>query len=164
MEFLAWIEQLSFSTWVRESGSLWSYPLILFLHTAGMAFVVGINIALDLRLVGYTPKLPVYPMQKFFPILWSGFALNAITGVMLLMADATTKAISWMFYIKMTFIALALWNTVLKKKRLFGDPEIDTKPLPPGSARLGYLSIFLWMGAITAGRLMAYFGPVSGLN
>lgn len=26
MELLSWIEQLGFSTWVREAGSLWGYP------------------------------------------------------------------------------------------------------------------------------------------
>src|SRR5277367_4324522 len=26
MHFLQWVESLGFSTWVRESGSVWSYP------------------------------------------------------------------------------------------------------------------------------------------
>ena len=41
MDFLAWIESAALSTWIRESGSLWSYPTVLFLHTLGLGLVVG---------------------------------------------------------------------------------------------------------------------------
>lgn len=33
MEFLARLEQSGFCTWVRESSSVWAYPLILYMHT-----------------------------------------------------------------------------------------------------------------------------------
>ena len=36
MEFLNWLETLSYSTWVRESPSLWAFPALLFVHTLGM--------------------------------------------------------------------------------------------------------------------------------
>ena len=41
MDWLVWLESLPLSVWVRESGSLWSYPTVLFLHTVGLAFAVG---------------------------------------------------------------------------------------------------------------------------
>ena len=37
------IEQSGLATWLHESGSLWGYPLILFLHTLGLSTLVGIN-------------------------------------------------------------------------------------------------------------------------
>ena len=43
MAWLVWVESWSLSVWVRESGSLWSYPTVLFLHTAGLAFAVGMS-------------------------------------------------------------------------------------------------------------------------
>jgi len=39
---------------------------------------------------------------------------------------------------------------------------LDTVPLATSAKVLAMTSLFFWMGAITAGRLMAYFGPVSG--
>ena len=39
MEFLNSIEQSSLSIWIRESGSIWSFPTILLLHTLGMSIV-----------------------------------------------------------------------------------------------------------------------------
>jgi hypothetical protein len=69
MELLSWIEQPGFSAWVRESGSLWGYPTILFLHTAGLAFLVGPSIAIGSRVLGFIPSLP-------YPIMWTGFWLT----------------------------------------------------------------------------------------
>ena len=164
MDFLAWIEASAFSAWVRESPSIWAYPTFLFLHTAGLAFAMGMNVALDLRLVGASPNLPIAPMARFYPLMWWGFWINAVSGVVLLMADATTKATNWMFFLKMGIIFLAVWNSRIKQTRLFGDPAIDSNPLAPNLAHLGWASLVLWMAAVTTGRLMAYVGPVSGLN
>ena len=41
MEFLNWLETLSYSIWVRESPSLWAFPALLFVHTLGMSLVAG---------------------------------------------------------------------------------------------------------------------------
>jgi len=158
MEFLTWVEQLPFSTWVRESGSLYGYSLILTLHTIGLALLMGISFAVDLRLIGFAGETPVAPYERFFPYLWLGFWLNAISGVILLMADATTKMINPVFYVKMTLIALAVWNVTIIRKRMFGNS------FPANAKTLAWISIFLWIGATTAGRLMAYLGPVAGLQ
>ena len=43
MGFLETLEQLSISTWVRESPSIFAYATILWLHVMGMAVVAGIS-------------------------------------------------------------------------------------------------------------------------
>lgn len=163
MEFLARLENLRFSIWVKESGSLLAYPTILFLHTVGLAIVVGINAAIDFRLLGFAPRLPVKPMEKLFPWIWLGFWINAISGTILLMADATTTLTNPVFYMKMGCIALAVIDLVLLRRLVFHDPALDAKPLTATAKFLGLASLLLWAGAVTAGRLMAYFGPVPGL-
>src|SRR2546427_8811923 len=110
MDFLRLIEESGFSTWVRESSSVLAFPSVLLLHTIGMGVVVGINAGLDLRILGLAPALPLAPLEKFFPLLWFGFWVNAITGTILLAADATTKMTNPDFYLKMIFIALAVIN------------------------------------------------------
>jgi hypothetical protein len=164
MDFLRAIEQSSFSQWVTGSSSVFAFPSILLLHTIGMGVVVGINAGIDLRILGLAPALPLAPLEKFFPLLWAGFWVNAVTGVILLAADATTKMINPDFYVKMTFIALALINLRILRKRVFRDPLIDKKPITSDVKVLAVLSMCCWLGAITAGRLMAYVGPVSGLS
>jgi len=45
----AWIESTAFSVWMRESPSIFSFPIILAVHTIGLGLLAGINVALDLR-------------------------------------------------------------------------------------------------------------------
>ena len=154
MAFLEYLEQTGFSTWVRESRSLLSYPGILLLHTCGMAVVVGLAAGIDLRILGFAPALPLAPMRKFLPMLWVAFGINAVTGTILLAADATTKLTNPDFGVKMGFIVLAVINQRMIQKRLFGE-----KPSPPATGKaLAWMSIACWLGAITAGRLLAYVG------
>src|SRR5215831_15949493 len=108
MEFLVRLEQSGFSAWVRESRSLFAYPGILLLHTYGMALLVGIAAAIDFRILGFAPALPLSAIGKFLPLLWAAFWVNAATGTMLLVADAATKMTNPDFFIKMGFIALAV--------------------------------------------------------
>jgi hypothetical protein len=132
------------------------------MHTVGLGFLVGLNAAIDLRMLGVGPRMPLAPMEKFYPVMWTAFWINALSGTALLIADATTKMTNPVFYIKMTFVTLAVVNMVIIRRRVFRRPSLDLTPLS-GSARvLAMTSLFFWAGAITAGRLMAYFGPVSG--
>ena len=154
---MAWLERTGLATWTRESGSIWAYPTILMLHTAGLAMVVGANAVVALTLLGFAPRLPVPSLRPLFRIVWWAFGLNAVTGVVLFMSDATIKARQPVFYVKLTVIALALWNTALVRRAVirapaFPDPEITV----PYGRRLAITSLVLWAGAITAGRLMAY--------
>ena len=164
MSFLASIENSALAAWVRESSSLWAYPAILFMHTVGLGFLVGLNAAIDLRILGFARRLPLAPMESFYKIMWAAFWVNAISGSLLLMADATTKLTNRVFYIKMGCILFAVISMVLIRRRVFGDAAVDRDraPLAAPARALAVTSLVLWAGAITAGRLMAYFGPVSG--
>lgn len=164
MATLSALENSGFGIWVRESGSLWSYPTIIFLHSLGLSFLVGMNVALNLRLLGVAPGLPLAPLDKLFPIMWFGFWLNAASGIALLIADATTMMISPVFWVKMTCIAAAVVIMVLIKRQLFSTSQMEVTPLPFRAKFLAASSLLLWTGAITAGRLTAYLGPVAGLK
>jgi hypothetical protein len=160
MDFLMWLQRTSFATWVHESTSLFAFPGILLLHTIGMALVVGIAAAIDLRILGFAPALPLAPMERFLPVLWLGFWINAVTGAVLFAVDATEKATNLDFWIKMAFIALAVINLRLIQKRVLRDPNLDKGPPSIEAKVLAGTSLFFWMGAIAAGRLLAYVGTV----
>ena len=163
MEFLSWVEHLRFSEWVLQSPSIWAYATILTTHTIGMMIVAGIAGVIDLRLLGISPRMPVRPLERLFPLAWFGFWINAITGTILLMADATTKLANLDFYVKMVFVFSGVTLLVVIRRRVFGDPKLDEAPLPGRARTLAWLSLICWTGAITAGRLLAYLGPVSGV-
>ena len=164
MEYLKWLENLGLSTWVRESPSIFAFPFVLLLHTFGMALCVGVNAGINLRILGFAPAIRLAPLEKLLPVLWIGFTINAITGTILVMQDAATKLRNPDFYMKMIFIAFALTILKMTRKRVFGDPMIDKEPLSSNVKVLAALSLFFWLAAITAGRLLAYVGPVSGLG
>lgn len=165
----AWLEGSALATWTRESPSLWAYPTILTLHTAGLGIVVGASAVIDLRLLGFGRRIPAAALAPLFTIIGWAFALNAATGVMLFMADATAKSQQAVFFVKLALIALALWDTLALRRALVaraGDPapapgNPAQHPSDPASAglrlrRLAIASLILWTGAIAAGRLMAY--------
>src|SRR2546422_10409436 len=89
---LAQLEHTGLATWIHESGLLYGYPLILFLHTLGLSTVVGLNVAIDLRLLGVASRVPLASLDKVFGLLWAGFGVTAVTGVLLFVADATKHA------------------------------------------------------------------------
>jgi hypothetical protein len=160
LDFFNWLEQTSFSVWVRESGSVWSFPTILLLHTLGMSIVAGGSAILDLVLLGFWPgKTPIKPLEKYFPLIWAGFWLNAVTGTMLLMAAATTKLTNPDFGVKMAFIFLGVFVLYRTQKTVFADPALDKAPVSGTAKGLAWASLICWFGAITAGRLLAYVGP-----
>src|SRR5262245_17116760 len=145
MNFLRLIEQSSFSQWVVGSSSVFAYPSILLLHTIGMGIVVGISAGIDLRILGLAPALPLAPMEKFFPFLWLGFWINAVTGAILLAADATTKFSNLDFYVKMVFIAIAIITLQMLRNRVFRNPLVDKKPLSSDVKVLAIISIISWL-------------------
>ncbi len=165
MEFLRAIENSGIGIWVRESGSLWAYPTIIFLHAVGLTFVAGVNAALDLRLLGFAPRLPVAAMEGLFPVMWTGFWINALSGVALLIADASTMMVSGVFWIKMAAIALAVVNLIfIRRLMIAGAPTwmLERNPVPLRVKLLAATSLFFWTTALTAGRLTAYLGAGAG--
>ena len=156
MDFIKQLEQSGFVTWVREGGSLWGYPAVLFLHTIGLATVAGVSAGINLRILGFAPKLPLSPMAKLFPLIWAAFGVTAVSGTILLLTDATAKLSSPVFYVKMLFIAFALTNLQLLKTRVFLDPLVDAQRPSVNARILSVASLIFWIGATTTGRLMAY--------
>jgi hypothetical protein len=162
-DLLAWLERTPLAAWTRESGSIWAYPTILTLHTLGLGIVVGANSVLDLALLGLAPTLSIASLAPLFSIIAWAFALNALTGVMLFIADATIKSHQIVFYVKLALIALALWNTMLVRRVVLsrsaaatGEVAADTAGEGRRERRLAVGSLLLWAAAIAAGRLMAY--------
>jgi hypothetical protein len=163
MDFLARIEQSGFSTWIRESPSVWAYPSILFLHTVGLGFLVGSSMVIDLRILGFSRELPLEPLKKVFPVMWFGLCVNAASGLILVMIDATSMLVNPLFYIKIGFIGLALLSGRLIASQLFREPLVDPNRVRTNTKLLAAASLLCWVAAITAGRLTAYLFTHPGL-
>ena len=149
--WLLWLETTAFSIWMRESSSLFAFPGILAVHTVGLAFIAGLNVALDLRLLGVATRIPAIAFERFLPAMWMGLWLNVLSGMALLIGYPTKALTNPVFYLKLAFIGGALVILGQVRRRL---------PLETVSSRelrmLAAASLACWAGAIVGGRLLAY--------
>ena len=163
MAFFEWLETFFFSAWVRESGSLMAFPMFLFVHTLGMAMVAGGATLISFAFLGLWPKrTAITPLEKLYPVMWWGFGFNAFTGIGLFCADATTRAINPDFWLKLVFVGVGVYAMV-RMRKVFAHPGLDSGSIPPQAKTFAWISLVCWFGAIVAGRLIAYVGPVAGV-
>jgi len=149
--WLLWLESTAFSIWMRESSSLFAFPGILAVHTIGLAFIAGLNAALDLRLLGVATRIPAIAFERFLPAMWMGLWLNVLSGIALLIGYPTKALTNPVFYLKLGFIAAAL--VILKNVRR----RLPIETVPSRELRmLAAASLACWAGAIVGGRLLAY--------
>lgn len=147
----------SFAAFVREKA--WAYPLLETLHLVGLGLVVGGIVVLDVRLLGLGREISLESLSRH--VLWLvflGIAVNVATGFAMFASDAAEFAANASFRVKLALIGLAFLNALLFQ---FGPARAsaayDRGVAPPTRVRLqGGLSIVLWLGVVTAGRMMAY--------
>jgi hypothetical protein len=163
-EFLSFLDNSAVGNWVRDAPTIWAFPTILVLHTIGMAIVAGGSTMISLVMLGFWPAVPIKPFARVFPYMWAAFFLNAVTGTLMLIADATNKLTSLDFYIKMALVFLGMYLLFRIQRQIFQNPQVDLAPLPGNSKLLAWASIACWFGAITSGRLLAYVGPGTAGN
>ena len=149
------IEQTALSTWLRESTSIFGFYFILLFHTIGMSLVVGASAVVDLRILGVASGLPLKPLKRLFTIMWVGLALNGTTGLFLLTAYPTKALTNPDFYIKMTFIGLAVFTMRKLSIQVFGDTSLDEMAMIARGKTMAAWSLVFWIGAVSAGRLLS---------
>jgi hypothetical protein len=150
-ELLALLHDSTLGTWVRESSSLWAYPMVITMHTFGLAVLVGASTVVDLRVLGVARQIPLGSIHGFFSAMWIGFWLNAVTGVMLFAADPRTTGV---FMIKLLAVVVGVLLIVLIKRAIVG--HVSSTVTTPRAKAYAVLSLLMWVVATTTGRLMAY--------
>jgi hypothetical protein len=160
--FLAAVENSALSTWLRESNSIWAYPTVLTLHTLGLALLVGANAALDLRVLGVGKAMALADLRPLVRWMWIGFWVNALSGLVLLGADATTKAAAPMFLLKLALVAVGVVVLKALDRQIYGSTAVPGA-VTPAARSLAVASLAIWFVAIAAGRLMAYPGLFFGI-
>lgn len=156
MGFLEWLYFSPLSAFVAET--LWAYPLLETLHTLGMALLVGALGLINLRVLGYKPQLPILGTRDLLPLAWIGFVVNAVSGTLLFVSDPIYFWESYTFRIKILLIVLAGINAFLLGRGMFREARRTGADVTPSPAMrwVAGSSLVFWMGAIIAGRLLAY--------
>ena len=154
LQYLVWLEETAFSTWMRESGPAFFSTLVF--HSVAMGFVVGVHVATDLRILGVASGVPLSLMRRFSPVVWVNLVIISVSGALLLMAYPAKALTNPVFYLKLAAVLTALLIHRSLSNGLLQDPGYDAKPTPQRARVLATLSLVLWAGAITSGRLLAY--------
>jgi hypothetical protein len=153
--FLVWLESTALSQWVVGSPSMLAFPGILALHAIGMGVAAGLAAVLDLRILGVARGAPLVEFGGFRPLLWGGFWLNGVSGVLLLIGYPTKALTNPFFYLKLLLVAVAMVLFV-RIDRLIRSGASEAPAAARTLRRLAITSLVCWGGAITAGRLLAY--------
>ncbi len=150
------VEQTGLSMWIRESDSFLAFWLILSVHAIGMGVLVGASLLIDLRILGVAPDLPLAPFKKLYRFIWAGFWIQVVSGILLLIAYPTKSLTNVDFYLKLTLIGLGVAFMQIIKKRVFSDSIASETAMMANGRVFAIWSLIFWVGAVTAGRLLAY--------
>ena len=142
---LDYLSQTALILWIAESD--WGYPIVLTLHSIGMALVVGIVFMFDLRILGLARRIQFAAFDAFFPIAWVGFVINLMSGTMLFLANPSVFLSNTAFITKLVLLSCAAAVAFVLGRR-------DLENI--ASRMLAAASLVLLLGAITAGRIIAY--------
>lgn len=168
MAFFIWLESTALSEWIRGSPSLLGFPFILYLHTLGLALIAGLSSAVALSIIALPgpPRRP--PLVGLFPLMWLGLGINAVSGILLLIAYPAKALTNPVFYLKLVAIAAAVGIVQWLQRQMatlpIGPsaatpraPQVPAVPASPRTFRRAAWSLLgLWLVATTTGRLLAY--------
>jgi hypothetical protein len=154
---LGWIEQSALATAMRQE--LWLYPSIEILHIFGFVTLVGSIAMLDLRLLGLSRQIPVRALAgHLLPWTFGALIIIVPTGLMMFVAHASDFISNTAFVLKLSLIFGAGLNAAvfhMGPYRTVG--QWDTAIATPAAAKFhAMVSLLIWMGVISCGRLLAY--------
>jgi len=154
---LQWLEDSSFAVTIRQS--LWLYPMLEIVHITGIVLLVGAAFMFDLRLMGFSKKLPVSALaQQLLPWSRRGLLLIVPSGLLLFITNAATLGYDPVFRMKMLLLVVAGLNAMVFHYFLFPSVLASNEDtiLPPLIKLTAGISIIVWLAIIACGRLLAY--------
>lgn len=151
-----WLQSAAIADFVTQYP--WVWPAAEALHFLGLCLVLGVLLAVNLRILGAMKALSFSSLHRLLPWGMLGFALNLVTGMLFFIAAATQYTENIAFLWKVIFLALAgahfLYLTVFSRTwsiSIGGDaPPIDKLVAAGGIAS--------WVGVIYWGRMLPFIG------
>jgi hypothetical protein len=157
MAILDWIA-LHLGAWVHELP--WTWPIMETFHFFGLCLLLGALIVIDLRLLGFDRAIPAFSVHDLLPWVYAGFAINLLTGIVFFIGDPHRYAVNIAFQLKMILVVFAGLNALYYQLKLA--PVVDTwteqTEIPTNAKVVAALSLLLWLGVLSYGRLIPYLG------
>lgn len=155
MELLAPLAETPLARALITSSTL--YLLVNAAHILGIGILFGAILALDLRLLGLAPAVPLPATASYLSrVAGAGVMLAIVTGLCLFTVKPVEYARNPAFLAKLGFIALGLVNVAVVhfgtgwKAALSGER-------PKAALRLAAaFSMLFWIAAVIAGRWIGF--------
>lgn len=157
-DFAQWLDSFELSTRLHES--YYMYNWVESTHVLSLAVSLGMLLIIDMRMLGLTlTNVPASRIAARLNIpMMIGFTVMVVTGLLLFFAVPVRTTQSIWFRIKLVLLFAAAVNAwMFHKKMNESVASWDSEPKAP--IRLRYaagLSLGLWGGVVTTGRLIAY--------
>jgi hypothetical protein len=156
-ELLGALQDSSLATEMRHS--LWLYPIVEILHICGFVLLVGSVAMFDLRLLGFVSSTSVRALDRsLLPWAWAALLLIVPSGVAMFSAHAVEFAANPAFRVKLVLLVSAAINALVFHNGVFRSVAAWDQHLrtPPAAKASAILSLAIWFGVISCGRLIAY--------
>ena len=151
------VEQLAIAKAMREW--LWLYPSVEIVHIVGFTILVGSVAMFDLRVLGLSKGISIRALSRHL-LPWSVGALFLIvpSGLLMFSAHASDFLTNRAFQLKMALLLSAGMNAAYFRMGPYQSVKSwDVDAPAPLAAKLSVaLSLALWIGVISCGRLLAY--------
>lgn len=136
--------------------SRWTYAAVNTGHVLGIALLVGAILPLDLRLMGLWGRVAHTTLARVLvPVAATGLALALVAGALLFSVRAPEYAALTVFRVKLVLVMLG-GGSAIGLHLVHG---FTLEAAPAGRlARAGALSMACWLGALIAGRMIAFAG------
>lgn len=154
---LGWLEATPLSHAMR--ASLWLYPIVEIFHILGFSILFGTVAMFDLRVLGFSRALPLQALGWHL-LRWSAasFLLIVPAGLMMFSAHPEEFINNPVFLTKLLLIVTAGLNALAFHAGVYRSvAQWNTAlPAPLVAKAQATLSLALWVGVISCGRLLAY--------
>ena len=151
-----WLQSTVIADFVTQYP--WVWPAAEALHFLGLCLVLGVLLAVNLRILGAMKALSFSSLHRLLPWGMLGFALNLVTGMMFFIAAASQYTENIAFLWKVIFLGIAgahfLYLTVFSRTWAM-NVGAEAAPLDKLMAAGGIAS---WVGVIYWGRMLPFIG------
>jgi len=152
------------NSWLNDvmTNNQWAFPMAEAAHFFGLCLLIGSIGIIDLRLLGFARSLSIRAVHQLLLLVWIGFGINLLTGILFIFASADFYYPNMAFRIKLILLLLAganaLWYQFSVHKQIDTWPE--TGDVPSQAKLIAGISLSLWVSVIFFGRFIMYWPPI----
>jgi len=154
-----WLQSTEVATALRESS--WVYPIVMATHLSGMALFGGMILITDMRLLGLVMRGSTVSdvVGGLRPWKHFGLLLTATCGIFLALSKAEFYYHNPFFWCKLALFLLVIVHALVFRNSVYRNTAaIDSAPVIPTNAKVAAcLSLALWLGIVSFGRLIGYY-------